>query len=74
MLKKFATQVDAKVLEELRLMAHAQGRQVQAVLGEALVDYLAQIKQGQVRPAVLNGFQRSTVEFGEVYKALVGGK
>lgn len=69
-LVKFATQVDALVLADLRSMAHADGRNVQTLVGEALATYIANRKQGFVRPEILQSLQTSTLTFGSVYKAL----
>ena len=70
-LVKFATQVEAPLLADLRHMAYADGRNVQTLVGEALATYVANRKQGFVRPEILQSLQTSTLTFGSVYKALV---
>ena len=41
-LKKFSSQADPDVLEALQEIAVREGRQFQAVLGDAMREYLAQ--------------------------------
>lgn len=68
---KFATQVDEQVLAELRQLAHASGRKVQALVGDALATYLANSQQGMMRPEIMASLRQGQVDFGDVYKALV---
>lgn len=72
MLKKFATQLEATLLEQLRALAHHEGRQVQALVNDAVGTYLQAKREGLVRPNILHAVERSTGEFGSLYKALVG--
>lgn len=67
---KFATQVDAGVLEEVRTLAEAEGRQIQALVNEALVDLLEKRKQSSPRPHVMATYQASHDRFGPLYKKL----
>lgn len=71
MLQKFATQVDSKVLEQLRHLAATQGRQLQALIGEALTEYLQNQNNKTIRPAILQHFQQHQAQFGEVYQSLI---
>jgi hypothetical protein len=72
MLKKFATQLDGPLLEELRKAAQHEGRQVQSLVNEAIRAYLQAKREGLVRPNILHAVERSTGEFGSLYKALIG--
>lgn len=74
MLQKFATQVDDRLVEELKKLARAEGRQIQALIGEALQEYVARKLQGKTRPEVLEHFQKSTLQFGSVYQSLLDKK
>ena len=47
-LKKFATQIEEPVLEELRAYARSTGRSISGVVSEAVGEYL---KRANVRPA-----------------------
>lgn len=67
---KFATQVDAGVLEEVRALAETEGRQIQALVNEALVDLLEKRKQSSPRPHVMAAYQASHDRFGPLYKKL----
>lgn len=69
-LRKFSSQADPKVLEGLREIAAREGRQFQAVLGDAMREYLAQKRQQAPRRNVLAAFQDSLKERDELYRSL----
>ncbi|MFO1467612.1 MAG: hypothetical protein U1F35_14425 [Steroidobacteraceae bacterium] len=69
-LRKFSSQADPAVLDELQALAAREGRQFQAVLGEAMRDYLAQRAQQAPRRNVLEAFQDSINERDKLYQAL----
>jgi predicted transcriptional regulator len=69
-LRKFSSQADPEVLDELQEIAAREGRQFQAVLGDALRDYLAQKRQQTTRRNVLEAFQDSIKERDELYRSL----
>jgi hypothetical protein len=67
---KFATQADPQVLEALRILAAAEGRQIQALVDEALRDYIER-KQGETpRKHVLQAFRTSRAKYDSLYKKL----
>jgi hypothetical protein len=67
---KFATQADSQVLETLRILAAKEGRQIQALVDEALRDYIER-KQGETpRKHVLQAFHASMVKYDSLYKKL----
>ncbi len=69
-LRKFSSQADPEVLAELREIAAREGRQFQAVLGDAMREYLAH-KRRQAPPRnVLEAFQESLKERDELYRSL----
>jgi hypothetical protein len=68
--QKFATQADPKVLEEVRAIASKEGKQLQAVVDEALRDFVEKKKRGTPRPAVLTAFGESLAEYDALYKEL----
>ena len=47
--EKFATQVNAKTLAALRRLAEKEGRQLQALVDEALADLLEKRRTGRPR-------------------------
>ncbi|MBS0580629.1 MAG: hypothetical protein JSR36_15335 [Proteobacteria bacterium] len=69
-LRKFSSQADPEVLEGLRKLAASEGRQFQAVLGEAMREYLTQKRQQATRRNVLEAFQESLKERDELYRSL----
>ena len=68
--EKFATQVDAATLANVRALAQAEGRQLQSVIEEALNDLIEKRKQTRPRDHVMAAYQRSLEPFGELYKKL----
>jgi len=68
--QKFATQADAKVLAQIREIASKEGKQLQAVVDEALRDYVEKKKNGVPRPQVLTAFGESLAEYDALYKEL----
>ena len=68
--QKFATQVDERLLEELRSLAASEGRQVQHLVDEALSDLIEKRKNGRARPHVMAAFGQSHGRFGSLYEKL----
>ena len=68
--EKFATQVDAETLAEVRRLAEAEGRQLQALVEEALKDLLEKHRQTRSRDHVMRAYQRSHGPYAELYKKL----
>ena len=67
---KFATQADPAVLETLRTIAASEGRQIQALVDEALRDYIER-KQGKApRKHVMQALQASMRQYDSLYKEL----
>ena len=69
-LRKFSSQADPKVLEALQEIAAREGRQFQAVLGDAMRDYLAQKRHKAPRRSVIEAFQESLKARDELYRSL----
>jgi hypothetical protein len=68
--EKFATQVDSTILETVRSLAQSEGRQLQALIDEALADLIEKRRQGKPRPAVMAAYQASHEKFAGLYKKL----
>jgi methionine synthase II (cobalamin-independent) len=68
--EKFASQIDSVLLEEVRRLAKAEGRQIQAVLEEALSDLLEKRRQTKPRPHIMAHYQASHGTFAPLYKKL----
>jgi hypothetical protein len=69
-LRKFSSQAEAEILEAMQEIAAREGRQFQAVLGEAMREYLGRKRQQAPRRNVLEAFQESLDERNELYKSL----
>ena len=69
-LRKFSSQAEPEVLDGLQEIATREGRQLQAVLGDAMRDYLAHKRQQAPRRDVLKAFQDSLKERDVLYRSL----
>jgi hypothetical protein len=68
--EKFATQVNAEILSTVRSIARNEGRQLQALIDEALADLIEKRRQGRPRANVMAAYQGSHEKFGPLYKKL----
>lgn len=68
-LRKYSSQADPEVLEAMQALADREGRQLQALIGDAMREYLAR-KQQAPRRNVLDAFQKSLEERDELYRKL----
>lgn len=67
---KFATQADPEILETLRAMAAEEGRQIQALLDEALREYIERKQDGKPRKHVLEALAASMAQYDALYREL----
>ena len=67
--EKFSSQAAPEVLTAMRQIAERQGHQFQAVLDEALRDYIDR-QQQHVRRHVMMAFAASLDEFDDLYREL----
>ena len=68
--EKFSSQAAPDVLAALRQIADRQGRQFQAVLDEALRDYIDRQQKERPRRHVISSFASSLEEFDNLYREL----
>ncbi len=68
--QKFSSQASPEVLAALRQIAQTQGRQFQAVLDEALRDYIDRQQKERPRRHVMASFAQSLDEFDHLYRKL----
>lgn len=68
--QKFASQAPADLLEEVRQIAREDGRQLQAVIEEALRAYVDERRGQRPRAEVLAHLQASVAEHRELYRRL----
>ena len=68
--QKFATQADPKLLNDLKAIAAAEGRQFQSVVEEAFAEYVARKQGNRPRTDVMAHFKASVVRNAELYRKL----
>jgi len=68
--EKFATQVTPEILAEVRAIAHSEGRQLQALVDEALSDLIEKRNNTRPRAHVLNAYHASHHGYAELYRKL----
>ena len=68
--EKFATQVNSEVLAAVRELAEKEGRQIQALVDEALSDLIDKRRQARPRPHAMAAYLASHDKFGSLYKKL----
>ena len=68
--EKFATQVNSEILSAVRELAESEGRQLQALVDEALGDLIEKRKHAKPRPHVMGAYLASHDKFGPLYKKL----
>ncbi len=68
--EKFATQVDTEILRSVRDLAKGEGRQIQALVDEALADLIEKRKQTRPRATVMAAYQASHETYAPLYKKL----
>ena len=68
--EKFATQVDSELLAQLRALSKKEGRQIQALVEEAVEDLLEKRKQERPRAHVMAAYEASHEKYASLYKKL----
>ena len=68
--EKFATQVNSEILASVRVLADKEGRQLQALVDEALTDLIEKRKKANPRPHVMGTYLASHEKYGPLYKKL----
>lgn len=67
---KFATQVNSEILTNVRVLAEKEGRQIQALIDEALADLIEKRKRSTPRPNVMAAYLASHEKYAPLYKKL----
>jgi hypothetical protein len=68
--EKFATQVNSETLAAIRAIAQSEGRQLQALIDEALLDLIEKRKNTKPRAHVMAAYLNSHEKYSELYKKL----
>jgi hypothetical protein len=69
-LQKFSSQARPELLDEVRAIAAAEGRQFQAVLDEALAEWVERKKGNKPRPETLSHLKASIARHRSLYEEL----
>ena len=69
-LQKFSSQARPELLEDVRAIAAEEGRQFQAVLDEALAEWVARKRGETPRPEVLGHLKASIARHRKLYEEL----
>lgn len=69
--EKFATQVNSEVLAAVRSLAEKEGRQIQALVDEALADLIEKRRRATPRAHVMGAYLASHERYAPLYKKLV---
>lgn len=68
--RKFATQVEAALLDEMRSLAQLEGRQIQSLVDEAFEQLIEQRRTGRTRRHVMDAYAHSHDRYASVYRKL----
>lgn len=68
--EKFASQADPEVLAAMRALAATEGRQLQAVIEDAMREYLDRRNGERPRQHVMEALAESVAEFDTLYERL----
>jgi hypothetical protein len=68
--EKFATQVNADILSEVRAIAEQEGRQLQGLVEEALRDLIEKRRHGNSRAHVMDAYLASHNKYKRLYEKL----
>jgi hypothetical protein len=68
--EKFATQVNSEILSAVRTLADKEGRQLQALVDEALADLIEKRKKATPRAHVMGAYLASHEKYSTLYKKL----
>ncbi len=68
--EKFATQVNSEILSAVRSLAEQEGRQIQALVDEALADLIEKRKRATPRAHVMGAYLASHEKYAPLYKKL----
>ncbi|MFN6253846.1 MAG: hypothetical protein ACK4Y5_17475 [Acetobacteraceae bacterium] len=68
--EKFATQVKSETLATLRSLAKTEGRQLQALVDEALSDLIDKRQRAHPRAHVMAAYEATHEKYAELYAKL----
>ena len=68
--EKFATQVKSETLATLRSLAKSEGRQLQALVDEALYDFIDKRQRARPRAHVMAAYEATHEKYADLYAKL----
>lgn len=68
--EKLTTRIDTETLSATRRLAEMEGRQLQSLVNEALVDLIKKYRLGPPRPHVMEAYRRSHTKYADLYMKL----
>jgi Flp pilus assembly protein TadB len=68
--EKFATQVTSEILAEVRALAQSEGRQLQALVDEALADLIEKRRKTRPRAHAMAAYHAGHEAYGALYRRL----
>jgi hypothetical protein len=68
--EKFEIQVSPEILSAVKAIAQSEGRELPALVDEALADLIEKRTQGRPRAHVMTAYQASHETFAPLYKKL----
>ncbi len=68
--EKFSTQVDSKLLSRVRRLAKQEGRQIQALVDEAMSDLIVKHRPTKPREHVMAAYQASLERYARLCEKL----
>jgi len=63
--EKFSTQMDSDLLSELKYVAKSEGRQIQAVVEEAVEQYVAENSTARPNPKIMAAAAEATKKYAK---------
>jgi hypothetical protein len=68
--QKLTTQVDRDLLHAIRGLAASEGRALQSLVEEALIDLIAKRRAAGARPSVMAAYRASVDQYRALYQKL----
>jgi hypothetical protein len=68
--EKFETQVNPEILSAVKALAQSEGRELPALIDEALADLIEKRTQGRLRAHVMTAYETGNHTFAPLYKKL----
>ena len=68
--EELSTPVNPEILQAVRSLSVSEGRELQALVEEALADLLEKHKNAQPRARVMDAYSASHEKYGPLYKKL----